>query len=166
MPRGEVRGFSPDKLRDHRQAKGYSIDLLADLAGVSPPTIGAWERGTRSPRPNASPASQKSSTSPAATSWTRDHTTLRDLRQGANLTRNEVCAKLRCSPVTLNYLEKGRRPLHDDDVEYLAALYKVTPEQVRAAAETSAADWQAVLDKARKQRNTPQPKSGGVARAS
>jgi len=160
MPRGEVRGFSPDKLRDHRQAKGYSIDLLADLAGVSPPTIGAWERGTRSPTAKRLAGVAEVLNVTSSDLMDSDQATLRELRQGANLTRNEVCAKLRCSPVTLNYLEKGRRPLHDDDVEYLAALYKVTPEQVRAAAETSAADWQQILATAR---NTPGPKPGGAS---
>lgn len=162
MPRGEVRGFDPAKLRARRNARGYTLEVLADLVGMSHQTLIAWEGGHRSPTARLLIAVAESLGATIGDFITRDETSLRDLRADADLSRDTVSAAIRRSPVTLGQFEKGRKPLHDDDVEYLAALYKVTPEQVRAAAKVSAAAWQQRLDEAR---NSPEPKSGAVARA-
>ncbi len=46
MGKGEI-------IRSHREEFGMSREELADMVGVSPATVEAWERGRRSPSPEA-----------------------------------------------------------------------------------------------------------------
>ena len=45
-------GFEGGRLREAREARGFTAALLAELVGVSPQAVSKWEHGETSPSPN------------------------------------------------------------------------------------------------------------------
>lgn len=135
MPRSGVRGFSPATLRRLRTTSGFSQDELADLAGVSAQTLSTWETGKTAPsaRVLAAVADALRITVADLAPLRDSELVLRDLRSQAGLTQAAVATALGIGPTRSSDLERGRRPVDDDVVHQLAALYGVTDDLVRQA---------------------------------
>ena len=163
MPRGEVRDSAPGKLRAHREAKDYSLDLLADLAGMSSRTLWGWEAGRRRPTAPLLAAVADVLDVSIHDLIDRDRTRLRDLRQDANLTRDEVCKALHLYPVTVNQIERRAADHSTTRTSNTSPpSTKSPPSRSGSRRRKSAADWQAVLDKPANS-ETPPDRSRGVS---
>ena len=64
---------------------------------------------------------------------------LSDLRFQAGLTQADVAAALGVGSSRISDIDRGRRPVDDDTVAALAALYKVSPELLQVV-------WQRTVD--------------------
>ena len=141
MPRSGVRGFSPAALREARAAAGLRTDELARLLGVSHPAVTMWESGKSKPTPAMLLA--LSNTLGVRTAYLAPirEADLRigDLRAHAGLTQVEVAKGVGVGPTVIGNLERGLRPVSEDHVVTLAALYGVTEARVRAV-------WQQTYD--------------------
>lgn len=132
MPRSSVRGFSGARLRRARHDRGLTADDLADLAGVSPQVLSAWETGRYSPTPQLlrRVADALHVTIADLVVLAADKSLLSDLRTQAGLTQSESAARVGVSPSTLARIEKGRKGHDPAVVQVFADLYSVTVERV------------------------------------
>ncbi len=141
MPRSGVRGFSPAALRRLRSSARLSLEDLGDLAGISPQAISTWETGRIRPSPGmlaAVAAALRVSVADLAPIPEGD-LRLSDLRFQAGLTQADVAAALGVGSSRISDIDRGRRPVDDDTVAALAALYKVSPELLQVV-------WQRTVD--------------------
>ncbi len=125
--------FSPDALRDARQAAGYSQAELARLVGVQLVTLKAWESGRRAPKP----ATQRRVADVLGLGFddlevadARDD--LRRLRQARGWTRAEAAERLGLEPFTLQRVEEGLEL--PPDPRTMARVYGVSRMDLAAAA--------------------------------
>lgn len=135
MIRTGVRGFSPATLRRLRTSAGLSQDELADLAGVSAQTLSTWETGRSGPsaRVLAAVAAALRVTAADLAPIRDSELVLRDLRSQAGLTQAAAATALGIGSTQASAIERGRRPVHDELVPALAALYRVPEDLVRQA---------------------------------
>jgi len=127
------RRFSPDLLRDARQAAGYSQAGLARLVGVQLVTLKAWESGRRAPKP----ASQRRLADVLGLGYedlevTDEAEDLRRLRQARGWTRAEAAERLGVEPHTLQRVEEGLEL--PPDPRTMARVYGVSRADLAAAA--------------------------------
>ena len=127
------RRFSPDLLRDARQAAGYSQAGLARLVGVQLVTLKAWESGRRAPKP----ASQRRLADVLGLGFedlevADEAEDLRRLRQALGLTRAEAAERLGIEPHTLQRVEEGLEL--PPDPRTMARVYGVSRMELAAAA--------------------------------
>ena len=127
------RRFSPDLLRDARQAAGYSQGQLARLVGVSIGTVKAWESGRRAPKP----ASQRQVADVLGLGYedlevADEAEDLQRLRQARGWTRAEAAERLGVEPFTLQRVEEGLEL--PPDPRKMARVYGVSRMELAAAA--------------------------------
>jgi len=127
------RRFSPDLLRDARQAAGYSQAGLARLVGVQLVTLKAWESGRRAPKP----ASQRRLADVLGLRFedlevADEAEDLRRLRQARGWTRAEAADRLGLEPHTLQRVEEGLEL--PPDPRTMARVYGVSRIELAAAA--------------------------------
>ena len=127
------RRFSPDLLRDARQAAGYSQAGLARLVGVQLVTLKAWESGRRAPKP----ASQRRLADVLGLGFedlevADEAEDLRRLRQARGWTRAEAADRLGLEPHTLQRVEEGLEL--PPDPRTMARVYGVSRIELAAAA--------------------------------
>lgn len=141
MPRSGVRGFSPSALRQVRAAAHLSPDELARLIGATRQAVGTWERGDSKPSPVMLLALSNALGVPAADLAPVREADLRlgDLRAYAGLTQGAVAKHVATSTTAISDIERGFRPVVDELVAPLAALYGVTQDRVRSV-------WQQTYD--------------------
>ena len=127
------RRFSPELLRDARQAAGYSQAELARLTAVSTASVKAWESGRRAPKPGT----QRRVADALGVGFgdlevADDAEDLRRLRQSLGLTRAEAAARLGIEPFTLQRVEEGLEL--PPDPRLMARVYRVSRMELAAAA--------------------------------
>ncbi len=132
VPRSVVRGFSGARLRQRRTERGFTIDDLGDLAGVSPPVVSGWETGRYLPTPHllGRVAAALNITIQDLVVLPPEKAMLSDLRTQAGLTQADVARALEISPSTLGRIEKGRKAIDDELPAALAAVYETTTDRV------------------------------------
>ncbi len=141
VPRSVVRGFSGARLRQRRTERGFTIDDLGDLAGVSPPVVSGWETGRYSPTPHLLDrvATALHITIQDLVVLPPEKAMLSDLRTQAGLTQADVAKTLGISPSTLGRIEKGRKDIDDELPAALAEVYETTTDLVIRAWELTVA---------------------------
>ncbi len=134
MPRKGVRGFSSSLLRKARADAGFRPDELARLLGVSRQAVTTWESGKSKPSPGMLRAlAEALRVQPADLAPIREEDLrMGDLRAHAGLTQIEVADALAVNPTMVGDMERGFRPVSEDQVTTLTALYGLTDDRVRA----------------------------------
>lgn len=134
MPRKGVRGFSSSLLRKARADAGLRPDELARLLGVSRQAVTTWESGKSKPSPGMLRAlAEALRVQPADLAPIREEDLrMGDLRAHAGLTQIEVADALAVNPTMIGDMERGFRPVSEDQVTALTALYGLTDGRVRA----------------------------------
>jgi transcriptional regulator with XRE-family HTH domain len=134
MPRKGVRGFSSSLLRKARADAGLRPDELARLLGVSRQAVTTWESGKSKPSPGMLRAlADALRVRPADLAPIREEDLrMGDLRAHAGLTQIEVADALAVNPTMIGDMERGFRPVSEDQVTTLTALYGLTDDRVRA----------------------------------
>lgn len=108
---------------------------LAAIAGISRASVSAYERTTATPSPRMLTvlATALNTTVEDLTLIDTDTAALADLRYHSGLTQALVAERLHLSPSTFPAIERGEQPPSQEQARLLADIYKVTPEEVRAA---------------------------------
>lgn len=130
-----IPSFSGERLRAARSDRHWSQGRLAAQLDVRLTTIGAWERGLRTPEPPTFLALALALSLDPADLLTVpvEHFTLAELRVVAGLHQRDVAERLAAKQVRISNVESGYERLTDELKEGLAAAYNTTPDQVLAA---------------------------------
>ncbi|MEV4437891.1 helix-turn-helix transcriptional regulator [Streptomyces sp. NPDC049577] len=140
---GGVATFRSDRMREHRQRAGLSVEELALLAGVSPETVRKAESGARKPTGRVVVAladALRVSVEVLAPPGAVGRPTLKQLRQRTGRTQREVAEFIGMSSQMVSRVEAG--VYRASDPGRWAPAYDVTPEQWLSA-------WQAGRDERR-----------------
>ncbi|MEV6672869.1 helix-turn-helix transcriptional regulator [Streptomyces sp. NPDC051162] len=136
---GGMAAFRPERMREHRQRAGLSLEQLALLAGISPETARKAESGRRRPTGRVVVALAGAlgvgveELAPRAAG----PATLKQLRQRTGRTQRQVAEAIGMSAQMVSRVEAGA--YRASDPARWAPAYGVTPEQWLGA-------WQAGRD--------------------
>ena len=132
VPLGKLRGFSPQRMRERRERRGWSQQDLADVAGLSRQTITSWELGTAVPDPRSANkvANAFRCTIRQLVDLPSDEITLADLRMLKGMIITDASSALGISRNTLASIEAAHKPAHPDLIPHLAQLYGVEPSVI------------------------------------
>ncbi|MFF3157996.1 helix-turn-helix domain-containing protein [Streptomyces sp. NPDC057910] len=154
-----VQDFSPSGLRAARDDRGMSQDDLAKAIGVTPNTVGRWERGKGAPSSRAfgvlvellgvSPSRLLAPLSPDAD--------LATLRTRAGLRQEDVAHRLAVQRSDISEMELGTSPMKEGWAVALHELYGVPLDRLARAREVTEAQWQARLGAKKVHRMSPAP---------
>jgi transcriptional regulator with XRE-family HTH domain len=131
--------FDREKLRAERIKQDLTQAQLAERLGAERNRVSEWESGTRAPHPRTLRAlADALRVAPHQLSTVNlADATLKDLRYFAGLDVAEVAGLLGVSNDLVARLEAGSRNPTPGTIETLAALYRVTTTELKAASETS-----------------------------
>lgn len=135
MSRSGVRHFSGARLRRLRERRGWSVDDLAGKADVSRQAISSWETAKALPTPallKKIAAALQVSIEDLVPIPSGD-VQLSDLRVRKGLTQTQVAKALGVSATLIVDIERGRKPVNDERLKFLAELYSVSSDDVKAA---------------------------------
>lgn len=127
-PSSGIPQFRADLLRSKRQARGWSCEQLAVIAGITPGTVRKAEGGTVRPSPRvvkALAAALDSSVDELAP--VEGRLSLRELRARRGVTQKDVAAEVGVSTGMVSKVENGKHGVKDR--EGWAAAYGVSPER-------------------------------------
>ena len=141
VARRRAKGFSPRQLRAARLRAGYSQAQLAIRASLSSASVSAYERGKTTPTAPVLKALAEALQVQVdeLTVIRTDTAALAELRYNTGLTQATIATKLEIAPGTFPAIERGEQPLTVAQIKALAAIYKVTPEDIQAAWERTRA---------------------------
>lgn len=127
--------FSGALLRAARARRGWSQGQLAARLEVGVPTVGAWERGARTPSPPLLMRIAQTLEIDAETLLTvpRREWTLTDFRVIGGLHQREAAQQLNLTTDRLSHLEAAYERGSDELFQRMADLYHVDPGQLRDA---------------------------------
>ena len=142
VPRSGVDGFSPAALRRRRAQRRLSLSDLADLSGVSETTIDSWELGRALPTPSTLATVAKALGTRIADLAPVPESELKmaDLRHHLGHSQDDTANAAGLSRARLAAIETGRRQPRGSELNTLATLYDVTPEQLATV-------WQRTRDR-------------------
>ncbi|KPH20714.1 MULTISPECIES: helix-turn-helix domain-containing protein [Rhodococcus] len=145
VPWSGVRGFRADKLRELRTKAGFTPDEFSVRLKVSRQSISHWETGRSvPPPPMLKQIAQLLMVSIVVLVPIPDNQLrMGDLRVRAGLTQKEAAELLDLSSSTLAEIEKGQKPVNEQRVKAIAALYNVEKSLVVAAWERGRATREA-----------------------
>ena len=147
MARGRLRGFNPERLRQHREARNLSQQELATAADVSVSSVQNWEAGTHCPDLAAANklARALSIDIRELINLSPDDVRLVDLRTCTGRYRADVADELGWTLPQLGSIERGERTPTTQQRDELADLYQVEPAAIDAAHERTVAHRKAVI---------------------
>ncbi len=124
--------FSPARLVQSRLDRGWSQGRLAVALDVSINTVGAWERGDRTPAPPVFlTLAQQLKVEPASLlSVPRGQWTMLELRVAAGLYQAAAAHKLDISATVLRHIELAYAEVPAAQLEEFAAVYQSTPDEI------------------------------------
>lgn len=130
-----IPSFSGERLRTARIDRKWSQGRLAAVLDVRSTTIGAWERGLRTPEPPTFLAlAEALSLEPGALlAVPAEHFTLAELRVTAGLHQRDVATQLGVKQVRISNVESGYERLSDEMTQGLARAYSTTPDHITSA---------------------------------
>ena len=130
-----VRSFDGTALRRLRKARGMSHDALASLTSTARPNLIAYEKGTRTPSPaKLGVLARALEVDPLDLMGVTPATaTLAQLRARIGLSRSEVAAELGISRKSYDSIERGGARLRPNVGSELAALLRLSKDEVDAA---------------------------------
>ncbi|WP_328946376.1 helix-turn-helix domain-containing protein [Streptomyces sp. NBC_00250] len=132
------RQFDGSRVRAVRRGKDLHQKELAEMVGVSAPTIARWESGQDFPKGEKLPAIAAALGQPLDALFPHDGPPdLQLLRCDAGLSVAQAAAIIGASRVPVSNAESGRRRLSDAYVQPLARAYGVTAEQLSDAQDCS-----------------------------
>jgi transcriptional regulator with XRE-family HTH domain len=132
------RQFDGSRVRAVRRGKELHQKELAEMVGVSAPTVARWESGQDFPKGEKLPAIAAALGQPLDVLFPHDGPPdLQLLRCDAGLSVAQAAAIIDTSRVPVSNAESGRRRLSDAYVEPLAQAYRVTKEELLAAQDCS-----------------------------
>jgi transcriptional regulator with XRE-family HTH domain len=132
------RQFDGSRVRAVRRGKDLHQKELAEMVGVSAPTVARWESGQDFPKGEKLPAIAAALGQALDVLFPHDGPPdLQLLRCDAGLSVAQAAAIIGASRVPVNNAESGRRRLSDAYVLPLAQAYKVTKEELLAAQDCS-----------------------------
>ena len=133
------RQFDGSRVRAVRRGKDLHQKELAEMVGVSAPTVARWESGQDFPKGEKLPAIAAALGQPLDVLFPHDGgpPDLQLLRCDAGLSVAQAAAIIGTSRVPVNNAESGRRRLSDAYVQPLAQAYKVSKEELLAAQDCS-----------------------------
>ncbi|MFB7463105.1 helix-turn-helix domain-containing protein [Streptomyces sp. NPDC056224] len=132
------RQFDGSRVRAVRRGKDLHQKALAEMVGVSAPTVARWESGQDFPKGEKLPAIAAALGQSLDTLFPHDGPPdLQLLRCDAGLSVAQAAAIIGASRVPVSNAESGRRRLSDAYVQPLAQAYEVTEEELLAAQDCS-----------------------------
>ncbi|MEH0441516.1 helix-turn-helix transcriptional regulator [Streptomyces scabiei] len=132
------RQFDGSRVRAVRRGKDLHQKELAEMVGVSAPTVARWESGQDFPKGEKLPAIAAALGQPLDVLFPHDGPPdLQLLRCDAGLSMAQAAAIIDASRVPVSNAESGRRRLSDAYVLPLAQAYGVTKEELLAAQDCS-----------------------------
>ncbi|MFJ3931590.1 helix-turn-helix domain-containing protein [Streptomyces sp. NPDC090029] len=132
------RQFDGSRVRAVRRGKDLHQKELAEMVGVSAPTVARWESGQDFPKGEKLPAIAVALGQPLDALFPHDGPPdLQLLRCDAGLSVAQAAAAIGTSRVPVSYAESGRRRLNDAYVQPLAKAYGVTEEALLDAQDCS-----------------------------
>ncbi|MFD7130603.1 helix-turn-helix domain-containing protein [Streptomyces sp. NPDC059894] len=135
MPPRQIDG---SRIRAVRRGKDLGQRELAEMVGVSAPTVARWENGGDFPKGEKLPSIAAALGQPLDVLFPHDGPPdLQLLRCDAGLSVAEAAAIIGTSRVPVSNAESGRRRLSDAYVQPLARAYGVTEEELLAAQDCS-----------------------------
>ncbi|GAA3243609.1 helix-turn-helix transcriptional regulator [Actinocorallia longicatena] len=142
MPPRSVRGFRSAELKRLREERGLSLAELGDAVGVQRSQVWHWEDGRTVPSPGRLVELAVALDIDPYALFDADEAepSLHDLRVRRGLSAKDLAAEADLPYEGLVHrldLGRGRADVPDDVVAKLAAVLKVTAEQVREACQRS-----------------------------
>ncbi|WP_093801717.1 helix-turn-helix transcriptional regulator [Streptomyces sp. Wb2n-11] len=135
MPPRQIDG---SRIRAVRRGKDLHQRELAEMVGVSAPTVARWENGQDFPKGEKLPSIAAALGQPLDVLFPHDGPPdLQLLRCDAGLSVAEAAAIIGTSRVPVSNAESGRRRLNDAYVQPLAQAYGVTEDELLAAQDCS-----------------------------
>ncbi|MFE2559740.1 helix-turn-helix domain-containing protein [Streptomyces sp. NPDC059352] len=132
------RQFDGSRVRAVRRGKDLHQKELAEMVGVSAPTVARWESGQDFPKGEKLPAIAAALGQPLDVLFPHDGPPdLQLLRCDAGLSVAQAAAIIGASRVPVSNAESGRRRLSDAYLQPLAQAYGVTAEQLLDAQDCS-----------------------------
>lgn len=132
------RQFDGSRVRAVRRGKDLHQKELAEMVGVSAPTVARWESGQDFPKGEKLPAIAAALGQSLDVLFPHDGPPdLQLLRCDAGLSVAQAAAVIGASRVPVSNAESGRRRLSDAYVQPLAEAYGVTEEELLAAQDCS-----------------------------
>ncbi|MFE1439831.1 helix-turn-helix domain-containing protein [Streptomyces sp. NPDC058739] len=132
------RQFDGSRVRAVRRGKDLHQKELAEMVGVSAPTVARWESGQDFPKGEKLPAIAAALGQSLDVLFPHDGPLdLQLLRCDAGLSVAQAAAIIGASRVPVSNAESGRRRLSDSYVQPLAEAYGVTEEELLAAQDLS-----------------------------
>ncbi|MFB7148056.1 MULTISPECIES: helix-turn-helix domain-containing protein [Streptomyces] len=132
------RQFDGSRVRAVRRGKDLHQKELAEMVGVSAPTVARWESGQDFPKGEKLPAIAAALGQSLDVLFPHDGPLdLQLLRCDAGLSAAQAAAVIGASRVPVSNAESGRRRLSDAYVQPLAEAYGVTEEELLAAQDCS-----------------------------
>lgn len=132
------RQFDGSRVRAVRRGKDLHQKELAEMVGVSAPTVARWESGQDFPKGEKLPAIAAALGQSLDVFFPHDGPPdLQLLRCDAGLSVAQAAAVIGASRVPVSNAESGRRRLSDAYVQPLAEAYGVTEEELLAAQDCS-----------------------------
>ncbi|MFF6835779.1 helix-turn-helix domain-containing protein [Streptomyces sp. NPDC012438] len=132
------RQFDGSRVRAVRRGKDLHQKELAEMVGVSAPTVARWESGQDFPKGEKLPAIAAALGQSLDVLFPHDGPPdLQLLRCDAGLSVAQAAAIIGASRVPVSNAESGRRRLNDAYVQPLAEAYGVTEEELLAAQDLS-----------------------------
>ncbi|WP_033223508.1 helix-turn-helix domain-containing protein [Streptomyces virginiae] len=132
------RQFDGSRVRAVRRGKDLHQKELAEMVGVSAPTVARWESGQDFPKGEKLPAIAAALGQSLDALFPHDGPPdLQLLRCDAGLSVAQAAAIIGASRVPVSNAESGRRRLSDAYVQPLAEAYGVTEEELLAAQDCS-----------------------------
>jgi transcriptional regulator with XRE-family HTH domain len=130
-----ISAFSGKKLKEAREAKGWTQGKLAVRGTVALSSIAAWESGSRAPEARTIAKLAKTLGMNAGELLTipKDAYTLTEYRIVAGLTQRDVAKELGVQAPRIGHYEMAYTPLDSATVQLLADLYSATPDEITAA---------------------------------
>ncbi|MEU3501697.1 helix-turn-helix transcriptional regulator [Streptomyces hundungensis] len=142
-----VQDFSPSGLRAARGVRGMSQDDVARAIGVTPNTVGRWERGKGAPSSRLFGALVELLGVPRSTLLAplSPEADLATLRTRAGLRQEDVAHELAVQRSDVSEMELGTSRMKDEWAIPLHELYAVPLDRLARAQEVTEAQWQARL---------------------
>lgn len=130
-----IPNFSGERLRTARADLQWSQGRLAAVLDVRLTTIGAWERGLRTPEPPTFLALAEALDLDPVELLTvpAEQFTLAELRVVAGLHQRDVATRLSTKQVRISNAESGYERLTDEMKQGLATAYNTSADQIAAA---------------------------------
>jgi transcriptional regulator with XRE-family HTH domain len=135
MARPTYRGWRGDRLKQLREARGYTQDQLAVLIGAQPTMISKWERNAVIPvAENVARLAEALDVSPQEfTDADRAEGSLIDLRVWSGRTRQQAAELAGLTAHRLLSIERAIVRPRPDELRRLGEVYEISAEAVDAA---------------------------------